>query len=40
MKVFIRKMLWTLDFMQAQKVIHCDLKPDNILVAFDESRKM
>jgi serine/threonine protein kinase len=32
MKEFVRKMVQTIDFLQQENVIHCDLKPDNVLI--------
>jgi len=38
MKSFIRKLVQTLDFLQNEEVVHCDLKPDNILIKYDNNK--
>jgi serine/threonine protein kinase len=35
MKLFVRKLVETLDFLQKEAVVHCDLKPDNVLIKYD-----
>eukprot|EP00826_Nyctotherus_ovalis_P037385 TRINITY_DN3404_c0_g1_i1.p1 TRINITY_DN3404_c0_g1~~TRINITY_DN3404_c0_g1_i1.p1 ORF type:complete len:262 (-),score=65.55 TRINITY_DN3404_c0_g1_i1:126-911(-) len=34
---FIRKMLGVLETLRAHNIIHCDLKPDNILATFENN---
>ena len=35
LKQLLRKLLEVLDLLQHHRIIHCDLKPDNLLVAYD-----
>jgi len=35
MRSFIKEVVETLDFLSKQGVVHCDLKPDNILIRID-----
>ena len=32
---FLRKILSAIDLLQEKRIVHCDLKPDNILLQFD-----
>jgi len=40
MKSLISKMLITLDFLANEGVVHCDLKPDNILITVDKNQNL
>lgn len=35
LKIFIRKMLKFIEFLNSNGVVHCDLKPDNILIEYN-----
>ncbi len=38
LKELLRKLLEALDLLQHRRIIHADLKPDNVLVEFDGSK--